>query len=207
MVTQNGGIAKAAGISLSSDPIATDENLIRFREASVKQHFGFTRDELSKLSYSPLAVPEYVSDLKPTDIPSAPAIKYNGMTYCSRTAKINGERFGLSLPRGDALDVGKSFTENHTNLFTEGGKSNFADIVLTSSGTNGSKFGHRVVGFKGIDGEWYILDPYRSADPAVRAVEYLHKYTHGKVFNIAFHAVNTQDIPSMRIAKLIAPVA
>ncbi|MDQ1343893.1 MAG: hypothetical protein QG650_613 [Patescibacteria group bacterium] len=112
-------------------------------------------------------------------ISSGPAERsQTGSTLCSKTARENAERiFGVSLRRGDAIDVQNSYgptglrqssdpsrspTEISAGLPPSDPKANFADVFTGSK----SEYGHRCVAFKKNDA-WYVLDPYvnKTTDP------------------------------------------
>lgn len=72
------------------------------------------------------------------------------------------------IPTGDARDIEMFYiiarkedtlsgnTDEKINGLNQSGKT-VCDIVTAAD----SMFGHRAVGFKGTDGNWYVLDPYR----------------------------------------------
>ena len=99
------------------------------------------------------------------------------ITWCSKTARWNGENFWLKLPRGNAYDAGKKSWKDclwtipsnkqeersqnkrewiSAENFNSNWKWNFADIYTNSK----SNYWHRASAFK--DGKWqrYVLDPY-----------------------------------------------
>ena len=99
------------------------------------------------------------------------------VTWCSKTARENGKRFGLVLPSWNAYDAWerpwqdckwtlppdkvndrpkKNWNAISNSNFISWAKGNYADIYVES----GSDYGHRASAFKDDSGQWYVLDPY-----------------------------------------------
>ena len=104
------------------------------------------------------------------------------VTWCSYTARLNAENFGIQVPSGNAFDAkDKNPTDN---LFVESvekekdekltdedlqkidSTANFADVYVYSQWKY-AKYGHRCSMFKNnTTGKWFVLDPYRQPEPA-----------------------------------------
>lgn len=85
----------------------------------------------------------------------------NDITLCSRTAQKNARLFGITLPRGDALNArsGYSSTDLLANISETPTNANVLDVFMKSS----SMYGHRCIAVKNKeDNQWYVLDPYIS---------------------------------------------
>lgn len=99
------------------------------------------------------------------------------VTWCSRTARENGKRFGLVLPSWNAYDAWekpwqdckwtlppdkvndrpkKNWNAISNSDFISWAKGNYADLYVES----GSDYWHRVAAFKDDSWQWYVLDPY-----------------------------------------------
>lgn len=163
---------------------------------------------------------------KMSDIKSfAWVIKENGMTYCSRTTRLDAESmFGVTIPQAwSALDSGDLYTRDsyHKNQvgIADGNNAiesapknaNFADIILYSNTRNGGwnwndeGNGHRCLAFKS-EGVWYVLDPYNSANEATPFPEYFsgYKNTNGAdIKKIAFYSLPKDNIRDPRVAQKI----
>lgn len=101
-----------------------------------------------------------------------------GVTWCSKVARLNADNFGITVPRGNAIDAmqaaiidtqhyvetkqapsGEVLDEDIVNSLDT--RANCADVFVASSGRYG-KYGHRCFMFRNNStGEWYVLDPYR----------------------------------------------
>ena len=100
------------------------------------------------------------------------------VTWCSATAQMNWQNFGLNLPNGDAYNAwtkpwkdslytlpkdkkekkpSKNWpTINDSEFQSISDDANFADIYVESK----SNYGHRAVAFRDSTWQWYVLDPY-----------------------------------------------
>ena len=100
------------------------------------------------------------------------------VTRCSRTARMNGQNFGLNLPKWDAYNAWEKPWENSINSLPKNKKEkkpsknwsplniwefnsiwndiNFADIYTESK----SNYWHRAVAFRDNTWQRYVLDPY-----------------------------------------------
>jgi len=114
------------------------------------------------------------------DIVSCPRVKSEEtQSYCcSKTARLNAEKFWITLPRGDAytawitptrgvietLPKEKSWKKpsaswsalNEWEFDLVSRSANFADFYAESS----TPYGHRAIAIRDLRGEWYVLDPY-----------------------------------------------
>lgn len=97
---------------------------------------------------------------------------------CSKTARLNGKKFWLNLPKWNAYDVWALQPKNSiatipydkTNIRPTSNrrkitlsqfnwiepKANFIDFFAESK----SKYWHRAIAFRDKTGQWYVLDPY-----------------------------------------------
>lgn len=109
------------------------------------------------------------------------------MTWCSWTARLNAENFGIQVPSGNAFDAKDKAIEDtkhfvsttekekglsHKDFSSVDTRSNFADIFVQSK--THPTYGHRATAFKNLDnGKRYVLDPYRAsaADKSDRATK------------------------------------
>lgn len=103
------------------------------------------------------------------------------VTWCSKTARENGKKFGIVLPSGNAYDAWKEpgndcivtipsnkihdrptkrWNEISEWEFLSNSKWNYADIYVKSK----SDYGHRAAAFKDDSGQRYVLDPYTSVN-------------------------------------------
>lgn len=79
------------------------------------------------------------------------------------------EKYNLKdvIPTGNADEIEQFYLETHARIIRGNTKEKIHQLNLTGKTvcdivTFGSTmYGHRSVGFKGIDGNWYVLDPYR----------------------------------------------
>lgn len=99
------------------------------------------------------------------------------VTWCSKTARENGKRFGLVLPSWNAYDAWerqwqdckwtlppdkvndrprKNWNAISSSDFISWAKWNYADIYVESW----SDYGHRAAAFRDDSGQRYVLDPY-----------------------------------------------
>lgn len=104
------------------------------------------------------------------------------VTWCSYTARLNAESFGVRVPSGNAFvakekdPIDDAFIDSISNKQDEKlsldevnrmpSTANFADVFVYSQWKY-AKFGHRCAMFKnGTTNEWFVLDPYRQPNPA-----------------------------------------
>lgn len=103
------------------------------------------------------------------------------VTWCSYTARLNANEFGIKVPSGNAFDA-KDKSPIDTKFLSSIEKdekqefsikemqsldpaANAADVYVYSQWKY-AKYGHRCFMIKNVsDGEWYVLDPYRQPDP------------------------------------------
>ncbi len=118
---------------------------------------------------------------------------------CSKTARLNGLRFWVHLPKGNAYNAwiipttwiittipkekawkkpDKSWTAIWEEKFNSVSNSaNFADIYASSS----TIYGHRAIAIRDSKWNWYLLDPYIKIDGKTRLTpiklwEYIKKW-------------------------------
>jgi hypothetical protein len=183
----------------------TPEALAEFRKCAVERHLGFGADVVGT-QYIALDIPSTPA-MKIDDIRSRPSISTGGMTYCSRTARENGNMFGVELPGGaSAKDAGSVYTADSTHVMKDflnpPSTANFADIILSSNTENGKKYGHRAVAFL-ANSSWYILDPYNEAKQATLLSTYSAKYTAnngGRIEKVGFYEIDKNDVDT-RLAR------
>ncbi|PID87636.1 hypothetical protein CSB07_00440 [Candidatus Gracilibacteria bacterium] len=111
----------------------------------------------------------------------SPEISRNGITLCSKTARLNAAKYGITISRGaSAKDSYEKSGSPKGEFPPENSNARFADVFLDAS-TKNKKYGHRAFGVQ-VNGKWYILDPYytipgmkdrQSAIPAEKYIAYM----------------------------------
>jgi hypothetical protein len=104
--------------------------------------------------------PSGTANIPAWSISSAPAEKVNGMTYCSRTAVINAEKFWIKAPRWNAKDVENSYASKW--LLTLNPPSDAKVVEIFSASKKFPQYWHRAIWYN-QNGQWYVLDPYLPA--------------------------------------------
>lgn len=100
--------------------------------------------------------------------------------------EVKAGKFRLEevIPTGNADDIEQFYLDTHAPIIRGNAEEKIRQLDLSGKTvcdivTFGStRFGHRSAGFKGTDGQWYVLDPYRYArrTEPILFKEYVEKY-------------------------------
>lgn len=160
----------------------TVDNTVPQNTTSTQTDNQWWQDELSNESETTETIEETheFCNVPLWEIKSYPYYKNSKtwVTWCSATAQMNWQNFGLSLPHGDAYNAwAKPWKESLFTLPKDkkekkpsknwptikssefqsvSDDANFADIYVESK----SNYGHRAVAFRDSTWQRYVLDPY-----------------------------------------------
>lgn len=88
------------------------------------------------------------------------------------------------IPTGNADEIEQFYLETHAHLIRGNTQEKITQMDSTGKTVmdivtfGGTRYGHRAAGFKGLDRNWYVLDPYRyqKRTEPILFEEYVEKY-------------------------------